>query len=145
MSLATKLVTLRKQNGLTQMDLAERLNVSRQAVSKWEVGAAIPSTDNLKVLGELYGVQIDYLLSDEVDSNYKSLEIPDNNPVGQYDTHKRQQYKWFAVWGMAIVLAITALIFVAMAHSQEQNQVIPMEDMYTVTEDDYSGGTFMIE
>lgn len=40
MTLVTKLVSLRKQKGLTQMDLAEKLNMSRQAVSKWEVGAA---------------------------------------------------------------------------------------------------------
>lgn len=90
------------------------------------MGSAIPGTDNLKVPGELYGVQVDYLLSDEADSNSKSFEIPENNPVGQYDTHKRQQYKWFAVCGMAIVLAVTALIFVAMSHSREQNKVIPM-------------------
>ena len=65
MSLEEKLVSLRKQKGLTQMDLAEQLNVSRQAISRWEVGAAVPSTDNLKVLGELYGVPVDYLLNDD--------------------------------------------------------------------------------
>lgn len=54
MSLAEKLVILRKQKGMTQMDLAEQLNVSRQAISRWEVGAAVPSTDNLKVLGDSY-------------------------------------------------------------------------------------------
>lgn len=54
MNLATKLVTLRKQKGLTQMDLAEQLNVSRQAISRWEVGSAVPSTDNLKELSVLY-------------------------------------------------------------------------------------------
>lgn len=47
MSLAEKLVTLRKQNGLTQMELAEKLNVSRQAVSRWEVGVAVPGTDKV--------------------------------------------------------------------------------------------------
>lgn len=60
MSLKEKLVILRKQKSLTQMDLAEQLNVSRQAISRWEVGAAVPSTDNLKVLSNLYGVPVDY-------------------------------------------------------------------------------------
>ena len=64
MSLAEKLVSLRKQKGLTQMDLAEQLNVSRQAISRWEVGVAVPSTDNLKVLSDLYGVSVDFLLDD---------------------------------------------------------------------------------
>ena len=43
MNLSEKLVSLRKQKGFTQMDLAERLDVSRQAISRWEVGAAVPS------------------------------------------------------------------------------------------------------
>ena len=53
MNLHTKLASLRKQKGLTQTDLAEKLNVSRQAISKWEGGYAVPSTDNLKVLSDL--------------------------------------------------------------------------------------------
>ena len=65
MNLSAKLTSLRKQKGLTQMDLAEKLNVSRQAISRWEVGTAVPSTDNLKVLSELYGVTVDYLLNDD--------------------------------------------------------------------------------
>ena len=64
MNLSAKLTSLRKQKGLTQMDLAEKLNVSRQAISRWEVGTAVPSTDNLKVLSELYGVTVDYLLNE---------------------------------------------------------------------------------
>ena len=67
MNLATKLVTLRKQKGLTQMDLAEQLNVSRQAISRWEVGSAVPSTDNLKELSVLYEVTLDYLMNDDID------------------------------------------------------------------------------
>ena len=63
-NLPAKLVSLRKQKGITQMELAEKLNVSRQAISRWEVGAAVPTTDNLKVLSELYGVSVDYLLND---------------------------------------------------------------------------------
>jgi len=60
MSLAEKLVSLRKQKGLTQMDLAESLEVSRQAISRWEVGTSVPGTDNLKTLSEIYGVSLDY-------------------------------------------------------------------------------------
>lgn len=73
-SLPTKLVSLRKQKGLTQMELAEKLNVSRQAISRWEVGAAVPSTDNLRVLGDLHEVPVDYLLNDELDNISKPKE-----------------------------------------------------------------------
>ena len=56
MKLEEKLVSLRKAKGLSQMKLAEMMNVSRPAISRWEVGAAVPSTDNLKYLGRLYDV-----------------------------------------------------------------------------------------
>ena len=64
MKLEEKLVALRKEKGLTQLQLAEMLNVSRQAVSRWEGGLAVPSLENLKYLGNLYNVPLDYLLSD---------------------------------------------------------------------------------
>ncbi len=68
MKLKEKLILLRKRNGLSQMKLSERLGVSRQTISKWEVGAAMPSADNLKYLSELYDVSIDYLLDDSCES-----------------------------------------------------------------------------
>lgn len=60
-----KLILLRKEKGLTQMQVAEDINVSRQAVSGWEAGAVVPSIENLKSLSVLYGVPVDYLLSRE--------------------------------------------------------------------------------
>lgn len=49
-----KLILLRKEKGLTQMQVAEDINVSRQAVSGWETGAVVPSIENLKSLSVLY-------------------------------------------------------------------------------------------
>lgn len=63
MDVAERLAALRKHAGLSQGDVAERLNVSRQAVSRWETGFTVPSTDNLSHLGRLYGVTLDELLS----------------------------------------------------------------------------------
>lgn len=65
MEIKEKLVTLRKKKGLSQLQLAEMMDVSRQAISKWEVGAAVPSTENLKYLGRLYNVPLEYLLHDD--------------------------------------------------------------------------------
>ena len=59
MQLAEKLVYLRKEKGLSQLQLAELMNVSRQAISRWETGAAVPSAENLKYLGNLYDVSLD--------------------------------------------------------------------------------------
>lgn len=65
MELREKLADLRKKKGLTQAALAEELSVSRQAVSRWEVGAAVPSTENFKCLAELYEVPLEYLLRED--------------------------------------------------------------------------------
>ena len=65
MKLEEKLVSLRKAKGLSQMKLAEMMNVSRQAISRWEVGAAVPSTDNFQFLGLLYLLLLENLLHDD--------------------------------------------------------------------------------
>ncbi len=62
MKLDEKPVLLRKEKGLTQLELAETVGVSRQAVSKWESGGGMPSTENLSCLSRLYDVSVDYLL-----------------------------------------------------------------------------------
>ena len=59
---ANRLQQLRKKNNLSQEELAERIGISRQAVSKWERAEASPDTDNLILLSRLYGVSLDELL-----------------------------------------------------------------------------------
>ena len=63
--IANRLVGLRKSSGLSQEALAEKLGISRQAVSKWERAEASPDTDNLILLARLYGVSLDDLLKTE--------------------------------------------------------------------------------
>lgn len=64
-SIAERLATLRRQHGLTQEQLAQKLGVSRQAVSKWERTESSPDTDNLIALARLYGVTLDQLIYGE--------------------------------------------------------------------------------
>ena len=65
MTFGEKLQALRKSRGWSQEQLAERIAVSRQAVGKWESGAAVPDTENVVELGRLFGVSTDYLLHDD--------------------------------------------------------------------------------
>ncbi len=65
--IANRLVTLRKEKGLSQEQLAEALGISRQAVSKWERAESSPDTDNLICLAKLYNVSLDELLNTEDD------------------------------------------------------------------------------
>ena len=62
LEIAARLTQLRKERGYSQEDLAERIGVSRQAVSKWERAEASPDTDNLIALAALYGVTLDQLI-----------------------------------------------------------------------------------
>ena len=69
--LSEKLYQLRKKSGLSQEQLAEQLNVSRQAISKWESGSAFPESEKLIIISNYFGVSVDYLLKDEVEDEVK--------------------------------------------------------------------------
>ena len=69
MNLSDKIVGLRKSKGMSQEELAGRLNVSRQAVSRWEMGTAMPDATNILQLSKLFCVTTDYLLNDEYQSD----------------------------------------------------------------------------
>ena len=64
MTFSEKLLELRKKQGMSQEELAEKLEVSRQAVSRWEQGSAMPDMINLSKISKLFGVTADYLIND---------------------------------------------------------------------------------
>ena len=67
MILAEKIIALRKKNDWSQEDLAEKLNVSRQSISKWESGASLPDMNRVLDMSRLFGVTTDSLLKDEIE------------------------------------------------------------------------------
>ena len=67
MILADKITEERKKNGWSQEELADKLGVSRQAVSKWESAGAVPDLQRIIQLSELFSVSTDYLLKDEME------------------------------------------------------------------------------
>lgn len=79
MRLNEKIYECRKKAGLSQEALAEKVGVSRQAISKWEVGTAVPELGNIVTLSEVFGVSTDWLLKDDSDeSGDSSDEAPDS-------------------------------------------------------------------
>jgi len=64
MSLGEKLLQLRKKEGLSQEQVAEKLDVSRQTISKWETGQTVPELYKTKLLSQLYNVSYDYIISE---------------------------------------------------------------------------------
>ncbi|HZK33561.1 MAG TPA: helix-turn-helix transcriptional regulator [Tissierellaceae bacterium] len=73
MTLSEKIQQLRKTNNLSQEQLAEKLAVSRQAISKWELGESTPDTDKIILLSRIFKISTDYLLHDDISSD---KEIP---------------------------------------------------------------------
>ena len=66
MTFAEKLKSLRKENGMSQETLAEKLGVSRQAVTKWETELGLPDIDNMVAISKLFGITLDDFLSEKV-------------------------------------------------------------------------------
>ena len=83
MKLQEKILYCRKKAGLSQEALAERLGVSRQAISKWETGDAVPEINKLLLLANVFGVTTDWLLSEEEPAAEK-VEAP---PYASYIVH----------------------------------------------------------
>lgn len=79
MNLSEKITKLRKEKSLSQEAFAEKLGVSRQSVSKWETGSALPDTDKIVAMSELFGVTADYLLKDDYPEEQE--HAPDPEPI----------------------------------------------------------------
>ncbi|MBQ4550225.1 MAG: helix-turn-helix transcriptional regulator [Oscillospiraceae bacterium] len=154
MKLEEKLVQLRKDKGLSQMYVANVLDVSRQAISRWEVGTVMPSTDNLRKLAELYEVNVDALLKESVviqpmQANDQRTEA--ELPSEKHTTEHMLRKSGIKVVGYVAASAILALlIFLAgykLGHAkveQTQNAPIPMNEMETMDLDlsDAAIGTY---
>ena len=76
MTFSEKLTILRKRRGLSQEQLAEMLDVSRQSVSKWEAQQALPETSKIIMIGEIFNISIDLLLKDD-----QSIEIEETTKI----------------------------------------------------------------
>lgn len=91
MILADKIIRLRKKNGWSQEELADKMNVSRQAVSKWEAAQTTPDLEKILLLGNLFGVTTDYLLKDElVDEEF--VEGVDETPIRKISLAEANDY-----------------------------------------------------
>lgn len=131
MKLDEKLVRLRKEKGLTQLELAEAVKVSRQAVSKWEVGEATPSTEKLLGLSEVYGVQVDYLLNDKEDREEVKLipQEPKESPCDISPDKKRaRSLRWLAAV-LAILILVAAIVAAFAANDKDNSAYLQLGEV----------------
>ena len=92
MILADKIIKLRKKNGWSQEELADKMNVSRQAVSKWESAQTIPDLEKILQLGTLFGVTTDYLLKDEIEDEELTNDTTSDTTVKRISIEEANEY-----------------------------------------------------
>lgn len=144
MKLNEKLVFLRKRAGLSQQELAEKLCLSRQSISKWESGAGVPATEHLVRIGKLLHVSLDVLLDDEADlqDNFeRNLTELDRSAEVRKPSRVKQG-----------LIAICVLLLFAMAVSwhctgsdDSSQEIIPMEELERDRVDISSTEEFQVE
>lgn len=142
MKLEEQLRECRKKSGLSQIELAERLDVSRQAISRWESGKGYPSMDNLRRLAEVYGVSLDALTTEkekrseekEEHIDNPQMEVPQGNPVSAESAPERAAISSrFAMAAVIFAIAVFLLgYFVGGAVTRErmkQEEKITFDEM----------------
>lgn len=111
MILADKIIDLRKKNGWSQEELAEKLNVTRQSISKWEGAQSAPDLNKILAMSQLFGVSTDYLLKDE-QGEVEYIATEEQTPVRKVSMEEANAYlsvtkrvsKWIAL-GVALCIA----------------------------------------
>ena len=103
MKLSEKILYYRKKAGLSQEELAGRVGVSRQAVSKWELGDAAPEVDKLRALAREFGITVDELLSEEVPREPEQAPPPQHSPTAGWLGRMVGRWGWLA--GVYIALS----------------------------------------
>ena len=113
MSIGEKIQQLRKTRGLSQEQLADRLNISRQAVSKWETDQSSPEIENILALSKEFAVSTDELLGNDTAENSETLPTPLNEEKRRYGSSRRAG-RMFSFIDRKIGLQVfTVLCFIA--------------------------------
>lgn len=139
MELNKRLAALRKERGLSQTEAAEQLNISRQSISKWESGIAIPTTENLLALSTLYGLTLDELLHGGIGSPSPAAPPERERPAAP---SRRRQIGYFIVLSV-LLLGIGILIGYHLAGMPDRYSTDDMNN--TVLDPNSEHGTFDLE
>lgn len=130
MIFADKIIILRKKNGWSQEELANRMNVSRQAVSKWEGAQSTPDLGKILQLGEIFGVTTDYLLKDEIedeeftdnaaDSFIRRISLEEAN---EYLEQREMASKRIAIGVVISIISIIPLLLLGAASELSSSNI----------------------
>lgn len=101
MTFGDKLCKLRKENNITQEQLADYLGVTRQSISKWESGLVYPETDKLIKMSELFDCSLDYLLRDG-ETEKQRQRVADESPVKAKEIVPKERKSQKTLWGLPL-------------------------------------------
>lgn len=143
MILADKIIELRKKSGMSQEELAEKLGVSRQSVSKWEMAQSTPDLNRILKISEVFGVTTDYLLKDEIDFTEpdSTADIPVETISGETAPsltyvsmkeandflNKNEKHAFLTALGTALcIVSVTPPIFLEIFNNSALDEVSPI-------------------
>ena len=114
MNLSEKLIVLRKENGWSQEDFADKLEVSRQAVSRWENGTALPDAQNILRISKLFSVSADYLLNDDYEGGAETSSLETATTEAKPVIRKKKKLFWYLIPAICLALLIAYFVMEAM-------------------------------
>lgn len=135
MNFSEKLVTLRKANNLTQEELAEKLDVSRQSVSKWESGQVTPELEKIVAISAVFHVTTDYLLkSSEIDDlSVKTEMLERQQQLMLVREQKRHQIRECVMYAIAVYLIFFAVYFIGHYYFEIWNASVIFSEVLIAT------------
>lgn len=144
MILADKIIELRKKSGLSQEELAEKMNVSRQSVSKWEGAQSIPDLDKILALSKIFGVSTDYLLKDDFETEeIVPTDDSDGSPLRRVSMEEanrflrlNEKYAPRTAFGVMLCILSPVLLIILAGISEYRPNFF---GGFTITED-FAGG-----
>ncbi len=135
MILADKIIALRKQNGWSQEELAEKLGVSRQSISKWEGAQSVPDLNRILAMSRIFGISTDILLKDDMDlASETQLVTADETPARRVSMEEANSFlkARFILAGrtaIGVMLCILSpILLIILSGMQEEGLIALSED-----------------
>ena len=135
MNFPEKLLTLRKAKGMTQEQLAEKLDVTRQSISKWESGQAVPELEKIAALSTIFDVTTDYLLkSSEIDDLSVKTEMLESRQQQLFLLEKKHRLRFaLAMYGAAVYSLFLAFYFISHYYFEMWNPSVIFSEFLIAT------------
>lgn len=125
MTLGNRISTLRKDKKLSQEYVAEALNVSRQAVSKWENDLSSPDTENLIALAQLLETEVEFLATGEIAEDMDSDPLPEPPPLPKREKPKKDTSKLLCV--LLVISILLNILFIGLWHYEKNSEALMEE------------------